>query len=502
MTLTGRGSLSGHILILGDSRYRDIVLAELSETELTERKTVVVVSEGEEARENEAGGMTIRFVRGNPEDPQTLKSVSAAAATAILALSSGGASGDERVARIARALIACTRKAAILPSNSPAAITVVTETEEWQRRIGSEGGSLVQPVCYKTLLARIVALASRQRNLSTLLRELFTFRGNDLYIVPAGDLAGMSYAGALRAFETACVAGIMREGKVTLNPEMATALRQGDSLVLIAEDSRSIVRNPAILPAPDGACIAEPGAPPAEGESILFLGWNDLCPAIADALERSAEGNLRVTVFARDPPETSESPGTGHAGPRATHVTLVPERFDLDDPAALSRIPWQYFENIIIPGDGSGDDRAAIALYHRVRAELLASGFENNLTTVLFAPLSGETGGDGGRFVSAEIVFRIVARFLLNPEIRAVIRALTAEEGSRILLMSAENYVKPGTKADFYTILEAARRRNETAIGYASAEGAKIVLNPPKAKAMRFYHLDRIVVLSGQKRTR
>lgn len=491
MTLTGRGSLSGHILILGESRYRDIVLAELSETELTERKMVVVVSDGEEERQTEAGGMTIRFVRGNPEDPQTLESVSAAAATAILALSSGGASGDERVARITHALIAATRKSTILPASAPTAITVITETEEWQRRIGSEGGSLVQPVCYKTLLARIVALASRQRNLSTLLRELFTFRGNDLYIVPAGDLAGMSYAGALRAFETACVAGIMREGKVTLNPDMATILRQDDFLVLIAENSRSIVRNPAILPAPDGTCIAEPGAPPAEGESILFLGWNGLCPAIADALERSADGNLSVTVFAHDPPEVPERPGTP-----------ITERVNLDDDAALARIPWQYFENIIIPGDGSGDDRAAIALYHRVHAELLASGFENNLTTVLFAPLSGETGGDGGRFVSAEIVFRIIARFLLNPEIRAVIRALTAEEGASILLKPAENYVKPGIEADFYTILEAARRRNETAIGYAFAEGAKIALNPPKTKAMRFYHLDRIVVLSGQKRTR
>ena len=491
MTLTGRGSLSGHILILGESRYRDIVLAELSETELTERITVVVVSDGEEERQTEAGGMAIRFTRGNPEDPEILESVSAATARAILALSSGGASGDERVARVARALVACTRKAAILPNNAPTAITVVTETEGWQRRIGSEGGSLVQPLCYKTLLARIVALASRQRNLSTLIRELFTFRGNDLYIIPAGDLAGISYAGALRAFESACVAGIMRDGKVTLNPDMATALRQDDSLVVIAEDSRSIVRNPAILPAPDGASIAEPGAPPAEEESTLFLGWNDLCPAIADALERSANGNLRVTVFAHDPPEAPERPGP-----------LIVERVDLDAPAALARIPWQYFENIIIPGDGSGDDRAAINLYQRVRAELMASGFENNLTTVLFAPLSGETGGDGGRFVSAEIVFRIVARFLLNPEIRAVIRALTAEEGSRIFLIPAENYVKPCIEANFYTILEAARRRNETAIGYAFAEGAKIALNPPKTKAMRFYHLDRIVVLSGQKRIR
>jgi hypothetical protein len=489
MTRTGRENLSGHILILGDSRYRDIVLAELSETELTERKTVVAVSEGEAEGQSAVGGMTIRLVRGDPEDPQTLESVSAADAGAILALSAGGASGDERVARIARALIAYTRKAAILPSGSPTPITVVTETEEWQRRIGSEGGSLVQPVCYTTLLARIVALASRQRNLSTLLRELFTFRGSDLYIIPAGDLAGMSYAGSLRAFKTACVAGIMSEGKVTLNPDMATVLRKGDSLVLIAEDSRSIVRNPAILPAPDGTCIAEPDASTAEDESILFLGWNALCPAIADALERSTDGNLRVTIFATHPPEMPERSG----------VELIAERVDLDDPAALARIPWQYFENIIIPGDGSGDDRAAIALYQRVRAELLASGFENNLTTVLFAPLSGETGGDGGRFVSAEIVFRIIARFLLNPEIRAVIRALTAENGAKIRLKPAENYVKPGAEADFYTILEAARRRNETAIGYAFAEDGTIALNPPKAKAMRFYHLDRIVVLSGQK---
>ncbi|HPX47977.1 MAG TPA: hypothetical protein PK408_07240, partial [Treponemataceae bacterium] len=59
-------------------------------------------------------------------------------------------------------------------------------------------------------------------------------------------------------------------------------------------------------------------------------------------------------------------------------------------------------------------------------------------------------------------------------------------------------YVTIDRPVDFYTILESARRKNETAIGYFLEENRKIALNPVKTEKIGFYHYDKIIVLSDE----
>ena len=66
-----------------------------------------------------------------------------------------------------------------------------------------------------------------------------------------------------------------------------------------------------------------------------------------------------------------------------------------------------------------------------------------------------------------------------------------------------ESYVAPGTSVDFYTVLEAARQRGETAIGYRtiadarnSEKGYGVVVNPLKTDSRAFAEGDRIIVLA------
>ena len=492
--MQNRFSGSGHYLLLGHSRFRDVVLAELSETELVDRKQIVLLSpESEDAPKGKSAGKTeTLFFAGDPTDGDALERVSAASAKAILVITCGEPDADPTAARIVRALLECTRHIAILPQSQPCPIIVVTETEEWYRKIGSEGGSRVHSVCLETVLARIVAQVSRQKMLSLVYREILTFRGNDLYSYPVADLSGLTFAHSLRAFENACVAGIVRNGSVRLNPAKDTRLEDTDQLILLAPDLRNITKSQPLLPAPNNADMQETTIATKRDESTLFLGWNRLCPRIVVELAQYAGKNSRITILAEEdialPPEVTNLRG----------VSATTEHAAISDSGYLAGVPWQYYENIIIPGDASFDDAAALKTHRLVREALSQRGFDNNITTVLFDPRSGETGGDGGMFVSAEIAFRIVARFIINPEMQAVVRQLTTSEGSEIYLMPVENYVKIGTNVTFYTILESARRKNETAIGYISAESKKIVLNPQKAERIRFYHFDRIVVLADE----
>jgi hypothetical protein len=77
------------------------------------------------------------------------------------------------------------------------------------------------------------------------------------------------------------------------------------------------------------------------------------------------------------------------------------------------------------------------------------------------------------------------------------------EEGSEIYLKPAGDYVVLGQPVDFYTVLESARRRGETAFGYRLLGRAEdpdanygVVMNPDKGEAVTFGQADKIIVLA------
>jgi urease beta subunit len=70
-------------------------------------------------------------------------------------------------------------------------------------------------------------------------------------------------------------------------------------------------------------------------------------------------------------------------------------------------------------------------------------------------------------------------------------------------LKPAENYVRAGTPVNFYTVVEAARRRGEVAFGYrlkrdardaAKAYGVRV--NPKKSQAITFEKGDKVIVVA------
>ncbi|HOC30341.1 MAG TPA: hypothetical protein PKH40_11725, partial [Treponemataceae bacterium] len=95
-------------------------------------------------------------------------------------------------------------------------------------------------------------------------------------------------------------------------------------------------------------------------------------------------------------------------------------------------------------------------------------------------------------------IFKLAAQAALHPTTAAVFSDLTNPEGAEIYLKPAGNYIEIDTDTDFYTIIESARRLNETAIGYILHETGDIVINPAKDKKNRFYHFDKIIVLADE----
>ena len=80
---------------------------------------------------------------------------------------------------------------------------------------------------------------------------------------------------------------------------------------------------------------------------------------------------------------------------------------------------------------------------------------------------------------------------------------MISPEGSELYLKPVSEYVEPGVPLNFYTIVEAARRRGEVAVGYRlkAEEGDPntsygVHLNPKKSQRITFTEQDRLIVLA------
>ena len=105
--------------------------------------------------------------------------------------------------------------------------------------------------------------------------------------------------------------------------------------------------------------------------------------------------------------------------------------------------------------------------------------------------------------VSDRLVSLYLSQVSENKALNAVFTDIFDAEGSEIYLRPAAEYVAPGVPVSFYTVVEAARRRGEVAIGYRlkalAADAARaygVVVNPAKSKAITFAPDDRIIVVA------
>jgi hypothetical protein len=97
----------------------------------------------------------------------------------------------------------------------------------------------------------------------------------------------------------------------------------------------------------------------------------------------------------------------------------------------------------------------------------------------------------------------MLAQVSENKHLNALFTDLFDPEGAEIYLKPIERYISPGVPVNFYTILESAKRKGETAIGYrlksfsGDAEHAYgVVINPGKSEKVTFSKDDKLIVIA------
>ena len=350
------------------------------------------------------------------------------------------------------------------------------------------------------LISRIAVQSSRQSGLSVVYSELLDFKGDEIYFTDQPSLYGKSYFDTQFAFSDSTVIGMLKGEIVQLNPTDAAIYEAGDRLIVIAEDDSTI--RLAAAGASDAAALSSAEKPKVTPERTLVLGYNSgLHVMLAELDQYVAKGSTATVVAEFGVPDLGEY----------SNLTVTVQRADTTRRDVLEGLSLGDFQHIMVLAYREelevqqADAKTLITLLH-LRDMEERFGLDLKVVSEMLDDRNRElaevTKADDF-IVSEKLISLVMSQISENRELTSVFATLFSSDGSEIYLKPAELYIQPGASADFYTVLEAARRRGETAIGYriaalsrSSADTYGVTVNPNKPDQIRFEPGDRVIVLA------
>lgn len=539
----------GHVVVLGWSEQVFTVVAELVAANANQRRAAVAVLADRDKTAMEdalhikvgpTGGTRLICRSGSTTDPAVLPRVSPHTAGAVLVLPRDGPSGDAEVVKTLLALRAAAR-AAYGPDAAGAAappggedgghgdvdgvadgtangtgVWVVAAVRDARYRLAAslaagEGGVVLET---DDITARLIVQSARRPGLSLVYQELLDFEGDEFYTVREPALAGRTFGEALLAYATSSAVGLVRaDGALALNPPSEAVIGADDRIVVVTRDDDTAVlaERPPVVD--EAVIVTDVPAERRRPERVLLLGWNRRAPLIVGRLRRYTAPGSVVDVVAEATVTTAAAVRAADTDAGAAlSVALRPG--DPADQGTVDAVDAGSYDSVIVlgpdpvPGPGGvteePDDRTLVTLL-LLRALEAASGRELPVVTEMtddrnraLAPVS--PGADF--IVSGKLIGLLMAQISQNRHLAVVFHELFSAGGNEILLRPSSHYVRAGATASFATVVEAARRHGECAIGYRDHAGAAhgprygLWVNPHKETARRWADRDEVIVVA------
>ncbi len=496
-----------HTLILGwNSKIHSIVQELAIANESRGRASIVVLADKDKVEMEDAirlaagslGKTTVICRTGDPKSLTDLAMVSPSAARSIILLAPEGSADPD--AEVIKTALALTNN----PARKPEPHHIVGELAdpenlEVARLVGKDEAHWVLG---PDLIGRITVQSCRQSGLSVVYQELLDFDGDEIYFTEQPGLIGHTYFDAQLSFSDCSAMGLVQGGRVSINPAPDTVIVAGVQVIVIAADDSLITLGEPGKPSVDA--ISEAVSTPAAPERTLVLGVNAGLGAMLRELdEYVAEGSVVQVVS----PTATELP-------TYDNVTATTVLGDPTKRAVLDGLGVDSFDHIIVLADKDepdlqrADSRTLVTLL-QLRDMSETGGFDLNIVSEMLDDTNRElaevTEADDF-IVSDKLIALLLSQVSENRKLTEVFDTLFSSAGSEIYLNPAAEYITQGSTVDFYAVLEAARRRGETAIGYrvaadahVSAAGYGVKVNPKKGDRFTLAPADRIIVLAEGK---
>lgn len=498
-----------HTILLGWSDQVFTIISELVEANSNQHRPCIAVLADRDKVEMEdeireklgkTGNTRVVCRSGNPIDPDDIAMVNPSAARSVIILPS---SEENRDAYLIKTLLALARSrdgqagschivgCVADPHNLPAAQLA--------------GGPDAHLIDANDVAARLIVQTCLQSGLSVVYTDLLDFGGDEIYFHEEPSLVGSTYAHALHAFPKSSVIGMqVAGGQITLNPNGEVRIQPGDRLIAISADDDTIIPGqPAVVVQP--AIVARLDPPPAR-KRTLILGWNRRAVEVLRQLDLYLPTGSEAYIVARH--ERASLSVTG-VFTELRNLVLNFKEDDSADRVVLESLNVEAFDHVIVLCSDDvdaqlADSRTLVTLLHlRDMEKRLGSRFSivSEMADDRNRTLVQATEADDF-IVSEKLLSLMTTQVSENPHLATVFGSLFEAEGSEIYLKGAGWYVRLGQTINFQTVVEAARLRGESAIGYRVATKWQevpsygVVLNPDKAAPLTLREGDRVIVLA------
>jgi ion channel POLLUX/CASTOR len=503
-----------HTIILGWSPQIFTIISEIVEANLNQKNSAIAVLADkdkvemeDEIRERVPGIKNTRVICrcGSPIDPGDLELVSPHTARSIVVIPPEENNPDNFVIKT---ILALTNN----PNRHEHAYNIVTQINQPENMqvVGMLGTrDRLTAVLTDDVIARVTAQTSRQSGLSLIYTEILNFGGDEIYFKEEPTLSGHTYADALYAYETSAILGIFHANRVAqLNPPMDTRIGPGDKLIALSEDDDTIILSgAAAYPIQKNALRISATLPEAQPERALIIGWNRCAPIILREMDQYVASESTITILADELFKEEID-----ACPKLEKQKISFIGGDTTDRTLLDKLKIADYDHVIVLSETTlpvqeADARTLVTLLH-LRDISARNGTPFSIVSEMLdlrnRKLAQVTNVDDF-IVSDHLVSLMMAQLSENSDLIQVFTDMFDPEGSEIYLKPADQYVALGEPVNFYTVIEAARQRGETAFGYRvyaerseADRGYGVHTNPKKAELVTFTAQDKIVVLAEE----
>ncbi|KQK10801.1 hypothetical protein BRADI_2g56274v3 [Brachypodium distachyon] len=527
-----------HILILGWSDKLGSLLKQLAIANKSIGGGVVVVlaERDKEEMEMDIGKLGFDFMgtsvicrSGSPLILADLKKVSVSKARAIIVLASDE-NADQSDARALRVVLSLTGVKEGLRGH----IVVEMSDLDNEPLVKLVGGELIETVVAHDVIGRLMIQCALQPGLAQIWEDILGFENAEFYIKRWPELDGMRFGDVLISFPDAVPCGVKlasRAGKILMNPDDGYILREGDEVLVIAEDDDTYA--PAPLPEVHKGFLPNIPTPPKYPEKILFCGWRRDIHDMIMVLEAFLAPGSELWMFNEVPEKEREKKLTdgGMDICGLTNIKLVHKEGNAVIRRHLESLPLETFDSILILADESVEDSivqsdsrslATLLLIRDVQSKRLPSkelksplrhsGFSHSSwiremqhasdkSIIISEILDSRTRNlvsvskISDYVLSNELVSMALAMVAEDKQINRVLEELFAEEGNEMCIRSAEFYLYEQEELSFLDIMVRARERDEIVIGYRLANTDEAIINPEQKSEIRKWSLDDVFVV-------
>ncbi len=373
------------------------------------------------------------------------------------------------------------------------------------------GKGEVELVHVSGLIARIQAQSCRQSGLSLVYTELLDFEGDEIYFQSESKAIGKTYHETILSYENSAVIGVFSNNRVQINPHKDQIIQEGDQIIAISKDDDTVVISEQIKPPINKQVIGDlPAIPGAKPEALAILGWNSRAPIVMHDLVSYIAPNSTVKLVI---PSGVKEIEFDQQFIEQKSIKIDVRKGDITKREVLEEIGLNLIDHVVLfsckdeHSNQEADSCTFITLVHlrdiRDKANLQFTIVSEILDVANRELLQLNQADDF--ILSDRLVSLAMAQIAENKALGQFFEELFQPEGSEIYLKPITNYLAVDEPVNFFTIVEAALVKNETAIGYRQISYANdadrnygLVINPKKSDYVDYAETDQIIVFAEQ----